>query len=192
MLVIEPQEIPVGSAGAVREPPGVQTRIDCLGLAKKLRVIVWKGQQNEDYFSKPASGPPHDPIFKKSQMVNIPKSATELVKKQSMVSSPTTELESSTAASVSTDIKRLKTASVSTTVTNPTLSTSPPSVDVDIKSDLSTGERDQRKTPTHGTKTRLKEQQALPLRCSYLDTDVLLERLKDVYKDDRNFKLVVC
>lgn len=38
---------------------------------------------------------------------------------------------------------------------------------------------------------KLKEQPALPLRCSYLDTEDLMDRLRSIYGSDKAFKLVV-
>lgn len=38
---------------------------------------------------------------------------------------------------------------------------------------------------------KLEKQPALPLRCSYLDTEDLMDRLRDIYGSDENFKLVV-
>jgi hypothetical protein len=37
----------------------------------------------------------------------------------------------------------------------------------------------------------LENQHALPIRCSYLDTDDLMDRLRSIYKSDKNFKLVM-
>jgi len=37
-----------------------------------------------------------------------------------------------------------------------------------------------------------KAQNALPIRCTYLDTDVLAERLIALYGSEDNFQLVVC
>jgi hypothetical protein len=38
---------------------------------------------------------------------------------------------------------------------------------------------------------KLEKQPALPLRCSYLDTEDLMDRLRNIYGDDKNFKLVM-
>ncbi|KAK0715323.1 kinase-like domain-containing protein [Lasiosphaeris hirsuta] len=79
MLVIqEPKRQDGGVKSEDLEPPPDKERIDSLALANKLKVIIWKGRDDE-YFTKPFSTP-QGLITKDPKALTIPKSATELAK----------------------------------------------------------------------------------------------------------------
>jgi len=191
MLVIERKKTTLGGSGAKghdKEPSDDKARIDCFRLAKKLDIIVWKGQ-NDGYFTKPASGSLPDPILETPQTVDIPESATELVKRRLMVLSTFAKAKSSVAASVSTEMTRPMPASISTEITHPTRLTPSVSAEMDIE-DPSKHEQ-QPEASTIGSRTKLNKQQALPLRCAYIDTDDLVARLTRIYGSEQ-FELKVC
>ncbi|KAK3342156.1 hypothetical protein B0T25DRAFT_359992 [Lasiosphaeria hispida] len=87
MLVVEPRKTSLKpGAKSHDKSSGGKLRIECIMLAKKLNVILWKGKNNHDYFTKPGPGSA-DAITKPPQTVTINESATELVKRRSMTRS---------------------------------------------------------------------------------------------------------
>ena len=78
MLVVEPRkrtmqqhQQPGGKGSDKKTPFGGKRRINCPQLAKKLKVIVWKGN-DDDYFTRPSPGPPKPITEEAPQTIIIP------------------------------------------------------------------------------------------------------------------------
>jgi len=89
MLVVEPRKTSLkpGVKPHDKSSSDGKRRITCPKLAKKLNIMVWKGRDNDDYFTKPGMGSSGTTPKTVPQTVTIPESAIELVKRRSMTRS---------------------------------------------------------------------------------------------------------
>lgn len=80
MLVIQEPRIPHGEPTVEEEAIPQSKRISSLNLKNKLNVMVWKGKENDAYFTKPRPTSPN--LNKDPQAIIIPESATELAQRR--------------------------------------------------------------------------------------------------------------